>query len=360
MPISRRKFLQFLGLESLLIGSAGKSVLASPDPETAIEFVRNDALTVIRESYKGNPMIEGRFVNANLTSSGAPFSRIWKWWSSANPQREEKEKEEFSVPVRRLENLDAIKGDSLVWLGHASFLIQLGGKRILTDPCLTAPPFQKRFSMLPLPIDQLQVDYILLSHGHYDHLDSTTLSELPSHNTRSLVPLRMGDTIRSMNKNIEPIEAGWYQEYPLHEAFRIFFLPAQHWYLRVPWDRNKILWGSFMIEYKGKYIYFAGDTAYADHFSEIASLFPSIDYCLMPIGAYKPDYVMKTNHTDPEEAVRAFHELKGKYFLPMHYGTFDLADEPRGEPIRWLKRLESENRIGGKLIVPEIGEIVPL
>ncbi|MBL7960329.1 hypothetical protein JNL27_08815, partial [bacterium] len=132
----------------------------------------------------------------------------------------------------------------------------------------------------------------------------------------------------------------------------------QHWYLRVPWDRNKILWGSFMIEYKGKRFYFAGDTAYADHFSAIAGLFPSIDYCFMPIGAYKPEYVMKTNHTNPEEAVHGFHDLRGKTFLPMHYGTFDLADEPRGEPIRWLKKIESDRNIDGALKIPEIGEVI--
>jgi L-ascorbate metabolism protein UlaG (beta-lactamase superfamily) len=81
---------------------------------------------------------------------------------------------------------------------------------------------------------------------------------------------------------------------------------------------------------------------------------------MLPIGAYEPEYVMRLNHTDPEESVRAFNELNGKIFMPMHYGTFDLSDEPRGEPMRWLKRLESENKIKGKLIAPEIGEIVVL
>lgn len=357
---SRRKFLQFIGLESWSLLAMKNSVLAAPDEKPDIEFLKNESLATIRDGFRGNPMIDGRFVNANLTTSGAPFSSILKWWSTANPQKEEKDKDNdtYSIPVQTLSALREIKNDCIIWLGHAAFLIRLGGKWILTDPCLTAPPFQKRFTSLPIPIDQVEVDYILLSHGHYDHLDSTTLAELPAKKTRALVPLKMGETILSMNKHLDVVEAGWYQEYSINEKFRIYFLPAQHWYLRVPWDRNKILWGSFMIEYEGKHIYFAGDTAYADHFTEIASLFPSIDYCMLPVGAYKPEYVMKTNHTDPEEAVRAFHELRGRYFLPMHYGTFDLSDEPRGEPVRWLKKLEAEGKIKGHLKIPEIGEII--
>lgn len=302
-------------------------------------------------------MIDGRFVNTNLSTSGAPFSSLFKWWTSPNPQKDEKEKDTLDIPFQTLPDLKTIQRDCMIWLGHAAFLFHLDGKWLLTDPCLTAPAFQKRFTSLPIPIQQLDVDYILVSHGHYDHLDSTTLAELPSQKMRALVPLKMGETIRSLNKHVDVVEAGWYQEFPLNEKFRIYFLPAQHWYLRVPWDRNKILWGSFMIEYAGKHIYFAGDTAYAPHFRDIAQLFPSIDYCLMPVGAYKPEYVMKTNHTNPEEAVRAFNELNGKTFLPMHYGTFDLADEPRGEPVRWLKKLESEGKIHGELKIPAVGEI---
>ncbi|MBL7995046.1 MBL fold metallo-hydrolase [bacterium] len=359
MSTTRRKFLQFIGLEGFSIVTMGKTEIPMKASDTSVYFVRNEALPTILEGYKGNPMIDGRFVNTNLSVSGAPFSSILKWFTSPNPQKEEKDNEKYSIPIHKISDLNSIKEDCVIWLGHASFLFRLGGKWLLTDPCLTSPAFQKRFTPLPIPISELFVDYLLISHGHYDHLDSTTISELPSKNMTALVPLKMGDLIRSMNKNIQVYEAGWYQEFPLlNEAFRIYFLPAQHWYLRVPWDRNKILWGSFMIEYKGKCFYFAGDTAYADHFSAITELFPSIDYCFMPIGAYKPEYVMKTNHTNPEEAVRGFHDLHGKTFLPMHYGTFDLADEPRGEPIRLLKSLESDGTISGTLKTPEIGQVI--
>ena len=359
MRPTRRKFLQFIGLESFSLLLIGKGEMPVMTSEPAVNFVRNEALPTILEGYKGNPMIDGRFVNTNLSVSGAPFSSILKWFTSPNPQKEEKDNEKYSIPLHKISDLKSINEDCFIWLGHAAFLFHLGGKWLLTDPCLTSPAFQKRFTPLPIPISELFVDYLLISHGHYDHLDSTTISELPSKNMTALVPLKMGDLVRSMNKSIHVHEAGWYQEFPLPgESFRIYFLPAQHWYLRVPWDRNKILWGSFMIEYKGKRFYFAGDTAYADHFSAIAGLFPSIDYCFMPVGAYKPEYVMKTNHTNPEEAVHGFHDLRGKTFLPMHYGTFDLADEPRGEPIRLLKQIDSENRINGTLKMPDIGQVI--
>ena len=360
MFTSRRKFLQSIGLGSLSVLMFKKDVQETGTSDS-VEFTRNESLRTVLDGYQGNPMIDGRFVNSNLSTSGAPFSRILKWFTSANPQKEEKKNDRYSIPVHNLSGLNAIREDCIIWLGHASFLLHLGGKWLLTDPCLTSPAFQKRFTRLPIPISELNIDYILMSHGHYDHLDTTTISELPSENMTALVPLRMGELIQSMNKNISVHEAGWFQEFSLtDEPFRIIFLPAQHWYLRVPWDRNKILWGSFMIEYKGKRIYFAGDTAYAEHFLSIASLFPTIDYCLMPIGAYKPEYVMKSNHTNPEEAVQAFHELRGQTFIPMHYGTFDLADEPRSEPLRRLKQMESDGTIKGSMKALEIGEILSI
>lgn len=355
---TRRKFLQLIGMESLSFLAAKKKNIPVSESEDSVIFVRNETLPTILDGYKGNPTIDGRFVNSDLGASEQSFDKVSKWFISTNPQKEEKEKEEYSIPVRMLPEQVTIKEDCIIWMGHASFLIHLDGKWLLTDPCLTSPLFRRRYTQLPIPIDRLKVDYLLISHGHYDHLDSTTLSELPSAEMTALVPLKMADLITSMNKYVRIHEAGWYQQFSLHESFRIFFLPAKHWYIRVPWDRNKILWGSFMIEYKGKHLFFAGDTAYAEHFADIAALFPSIDYCCMPIAAYKPEYVMKLNHTDPEDAVKAFHDLRAKTLLPMHYGTFDLSDEPRGEPIRWLKQIETEGKINGDLRTPVVGEVV--
>ncbi|MCB0833492.1 MAG: MBL fold metallo-hydrolase [Bacteroidetes bacterium] len=353
MVLPRRKFVKYFGLSFL----GGKLPWPGGDADSETRFLRNENLETLVNGYKGNPFANGRFMNAGMANTDKSFGQVLGWFLSPNPQKEEKEKENYQIPVHPLDQT-SVTQDCIIWLGHASFLIRLNGKWILTDPCLTAPPFQKRFTALPLPIEKIRADYILISHGHYDHLDSESMEKLNGQGTTVLAPLRMKKLLEKMNSDVHIQEAGWYQVYQIDESFKISFLPAQHWYLRVPWDRNKILWGSFMIETPEKKIYFAGDTGYAPHFSELGKLFPGIDYALMPIGAYKPPGIMRGNHTDPEEAVRAFNELGAKTFIPMHFGTFDLADEPRGEPIRWLKELNEQGKLDGQLKLPDLGEPV--
>ena len=119
-------------------------------------------------------------------------------------------------------------------------------------------------------------------------------------------------------------------------------MPAKHWNKRGLTDFNKTLWGSFIIKSNNKTIYFAGDTAVGNHFKEIAEFFPKIDVALMPIGAYKPEFIMKDAHISPWEALEAFNHLQAKLFIPMHYGTYDLSDEPFGEPYRVMQK-EKDN-----------------
>jgi len=138
----------------------------------------------------------------------------------------------------------------------------------------------------------------------------------------------------------------------------VFFMPAKHWNRRGLTDFNKNLWGSFVIRSGDKSLFFAGDTSYGEHFKEIGEFFPNIKYCLMPIGAYKPEYLMKESHLSPTEALKAFKDLGGETFIPMHYATFDLANEPLGEPVRIIKR-ERQNLdirildIGEELVLME-------
>ena len=119
---------------------------------------------------------------------------------------------------------------------------------------------------------------------------------------------------------------------------------------------NQVLWGSFMLRAKNKQIYFAGDSAYKDHFVEIKELFGEPDFCILPVGAYKPAFMMEQSHLDPREAVQAFHDLGGKLLIPMHFGTFDLSDEPAGEPVRILQAMAAAGKIYGQLHLPAIGE----
>ncbi|MBX7152399.1 MBL fold metallo-hydrolase [bacterium] len=359
MHLSRRHFLRKLGLNGLMVFLSRYGFVSPAWAGEEALYLRNEELPVIKTSYPGNILIDGRFVNEDRSYVNNSFGKIFNWMISANPQKKEKEADTFKLKTIKLPPLNTIDRDCIIWLGHASFLIRIDGKWLLTDPCLTHPPTQERLAELPVPIEKIQpLDYLLLSHGHYDHLDRATIETLPARGVKALLPLKMAELIRSMNKFLDTQESGWYQQFNINESFKIYFLPAQHWYLRVPWDRNKILWGSFLIEKNGVKIYFAGDTAYAGHFNEIYKLFGTIDYCLMPVGAYKPPYIMKNNHTNPEEAVMGFNELHGKVFIPMHYGTFDLADEPLGEPVRWLQKLNEEKKINGELKIPDVGEIL--
>ncbi len=230
----------------------------------------------------------------------------------------------------------------------------------MTDPCLESPVFVKRLSELPCSIEDIRnIDYLLVSHSHRDHLDEGSVKKLNFKNTTALLPLKMGPLLKGWNKNLKIQEAGWYQSYKLSASKpEVTLMPAQHWSQRYTGDENKILWGSYVIRGSKKTIYFAGDTASAPHFKKIPGFFPDIDIALMPIGAYKPGYIMRGSHMTPEESVRAFSDLRAKTFVPMHYGTYDLADEPLGEPIRKLNKINAKGKVSGDLLIADVGEVI--
>ena len=214
---------------------------------------------------------------------------------------------------------------------------------------------------MPCDIDDLRnIDYLLISHGHRDHFDKKTVESIVKTNPdmEALIPLSgsrlfNGQRLRETKRQ----EAGWYQENNLANDIRIIFLPAKHWSRRGLNDFNKTLWGSFLIIANGTKIFFAGDTAYDEHlFTEIRQLFGEIDICLLPIGAYAPAFLMQREHTNPEEALQAFSDLGGKLFIPMHYGTYDISDEPLGEPITRLRKNAIEKGIEYQIKELAVGE----
>lgn len=259
-----------------------------------------------------------------------------------NPYAKFKQNDDFRLDVVVGDKHLNSKKDYLCWLGHASFLLQIDGKRIITDPCLTAPPMMTRYTTLPLPIKNINPSYILVSHGHFDHLDSDTVKHFDY--SKALIPLGMKKIITNINKTIYTQERDWFESYKLKEDFEIYFLPSHHWHRRTLCDTNHVLWGSYLIRTKNKNIYFAGDTAYSPHFKDIGKKF-NIDIAILPIGAYEPREVMKDMHMNPQEALQTFHDLGAKEFIPMHYGTFDLTWEPMGEPPKVLKSLQDNENI---------------
>jgi len=313
---------------------------------TIEKYIYNQHLPIIKNNWKGNITINGKFYNEDI-AIGSPLNKLLKWKFSTNPQKEEKEKEKYKLEVTLINDLGKAK-DRIIWLGHASFFISINGVNIIIDPSFFSIPGFDRKLALPCDINEIiNIDYLLISHDHRDHFDVKSIKAIIKNNPEisALVPLRMKDLFKKQNlDNIEIQEAGWYQEYKINEDIRIIFVPSKHWGRRGVFDFNRVLWGGFLIMFGDKKIFFSGDTAYSEVFKEIQLEFGDIDICLLPIGAYSPAYMMKESHTTPEEAFQIFKDLGGKTFIPMHYGTFDLSDEPMGEPISRIKECFKENK----------------
>lgn len=329
-----------------------------------ISYQLNKELPVIKKGYQGNLLVKGRFVNEFPRPDRKTYSNLnlLKWPFIGNPQRWEKFKDRYKVNTVKNEGIFDSAEDMIVWLRHATFLIRLDGVTMITDPCMGNLPGVLSYVKPLFKLKEIRnIDYLLVSHIHRDHMDLKTIKGIKnSPSLSALVPLNLGKMIKKVRPDINVQEAGWYQQYRLkNDNIKIFFLPSYHWsmYGITGLDRNKTLWGSFIIQGSKKTIYFAGDTAYSQHFSAIAELFPNIDISIMPIGTYKPDFLFKLFHMPPEDAVTGANEMNSKIFIPMHYGTFDLSQEPPSEPVKILKKLDSENRIKAKLKLLDMGEV---
>lgn len=245
---------------------------------------------------------------------------------------------------------------SLTWVGHATWLIKIGGLRIVTDPVwsLSLGPGIKRNVPPGLSLEDAQPQVVLISHNHRDHLDAPTIDRI-SNAATYVVPEGLGGffTKRGLKK---VVELGWWQSHTIGEAV-IRFVPSQHWSQRGPLDRNETLWGGFVIEGQNKRVYFAGDTAYFSGFSKIGQKYGPIDAALLPIGAYDPEWFMRRQHMNPEDAVMAFKDLNARLLCAMHWGTFKLTDEPLDEPPVLLEsQREAQGVEADRVWVAKIGE----
>ena len=265
----------------------------------------------------------------------------------------------FVTPVRENDGAAVREAAaSLTWVGHATFALRLGGKLVVTDPVLgdriqgvirrLSPPGLRRE-------DMGKVDVVTVSHDHYDHLDLPSLRRIGPEATY-VVPSGCAKLLRDAGLP-KVVELGRWEEAEV-EGLRVRLVPAQHWCMRAPWDKNTRLWGGFVIEGPEGKAYHAGDTAFADDvFSQIGEKEPGIDWAMVPIGAYDPEWFMKPQHIGPEDAVRAFELTGAKTFVAMHWGTFRLTDEPTGEPPERLRAAwEAATLPSSRLWVVDVGE----
>jgi L-ascorbate metabolism protein UlaG (beta-lactamase superfamily) len=276
----------------------------------------------------------GRFVN--LDGSGPqPLRAVYKWAVTDKlAGRRRKSPPTAEVPAVVPDHVAlqtppaSDQGARLVWLGHASWLVQLAGVSLLIDPVLgeSIVGFTKRNGRAPLSAAQLpRIDAQLVSHNHYDHLDLPSLRAVGA-------PVVAGlGNAPTFGKELPVTELGWWDAVEIG-AVRVTYVPSQHWSRRSLSDANRALWGGFVIAGGGVTLYHSGDTAYFDGFAEIGRRFPRLDAALLPIGAYDPRWFMAKQHMNPEDALQAFQDLGARRMVAMHWGTFKLTDEPLDEP----------------------------
>ena len=304
---------------------------------------------------------EERFSNSDGMKNEKSLSEVLKWsWSREEPKKE-------FIKTNENINLNSLKDREhyALWIGHSTFLINNGDLTILTDPIFSerASPLTfagpKRLIKPVIKIKDLpKVDVITISHNHYDHLDVNSLRKIQKKfpNVKILVPKGDLKLLRNYNLN-NGFEFLWWEAITLNNT-KFIFTPAQHWSARGLRDRNKSLWGSWFIKTEEKNIFHAGDTGYSDDFIEIRNRLGPVDFAMIPIGAYDPQWFMSYSHVNPEEALSIAKDLDAKKSIGMHWGTFILTDEPVLEPRERLNKITNQTNVDFYTVTP--GNIIEM
>ena len=257
------------------------------------------------------------------------------------------------VPATRT-RAEVMPGEiGITWIGHATALIELDGVTILTDPVFSERLFVVKRLVAPgIPIGDLPpLDMVLVSHGHHDHLDVATHRRLPKEGTMAVTAERLSDLLNGSGYE-RVVELSWEGAFE-HRGVRVTALEVNHWGTRglFPDGRG---YAGFVVEGPSGTVFFPGDTAYTPLFREYGERF-RIDVALLPIGAYKPDSFRRV-HMNPEDAFQAFRDLRARWLVPIHWGTFVLSYEPPDEPPRWIRTLAEEAGVAHRLVLLEHGE----
>jgi len=266
-----------------------------------------------------------------------------------------------AAPAVAFDPAALLANPGITWIGHSTFLVRFDGASFLTDPIFAerASPFSwtgpQRHVAPGVPIDALPpVDFVIISHDHYDHCDAEAIARLAARGVRFVVPLGLGDVVREAGG--EAIELDWGQSVEL-AGVKIHCVPAQHFSGRWVDDQNRRLWAGYVVEGPTTRFFHAGDTGYFDGFRAIAERLGPIDIAALPIGAYAPMAMMQWVHMNPEEAVRAAVDLGARHMVPMHYGTFELTEEPFSEPPqRFLAEVDRRGIERERAWILKIGE----
>lgn len=278
------------------------------------------------------------------------FSVIrWKLTSTPKIWPQKVENQFLESPL----SIVAGSGLRVTYVGHSTALIQTHGLNILTDPIWSkrASPFTwigpERISEPGISFELLpKIDLILISHNHYDHLDLETIKSIWDRDKpKIIVPLGNDTIIHFKDPSIEVVAIDWNQSISIKNGFNVYLEPSQHWSGRsLFFDRNKALWGSFVVDIFGDKIYFSGDTGYGNGnlFNSAREKFGPFRLALLPIGAYEPRWFMKYAHMNPEDAVHAYEDLGRPFTMGLHLQTFHLSDEGFMDPIEDMAKIQKK------------------
>ncbi len=300
-----------------------------------------------------------RFVNPFAPAKAHGLSEFLTWKLFSENHFKEQYAHEPVTPVEiDWKPIIAHDGLSVTFINHASVLIRDAGVSILVDPIFFGLSLiYKNFTPLEFDIDTMpKPDHILITHGHYDHLDKDSLSVFDP-KTHVITPLGYDSIFSSIHmKNRTQLD--WFEAFDDGER-QIILLPCNHWTMRNPLTGpNQNLWGSYLIGTKtGPTIFLSGDTAYFDGFKEIGERY-SIDLAILSVGAYEPRWFMKQTHMNPAEAVQAAKDLNAKKILIVHWGTFRLGDEPVHVPPEEVKKELQKAHMTDRLLDIRHGETV--
>lgn len=309
--------------------------------------------------------VDGAFRNqlptATLTSGKGQLATMWDFLFVPK----ERLRPDHPLPMLKtdLKTLAANGGDAVVWLGHSSLFLRLDGNTVLVDPVFSsyaAPLFfmNRAFDgVYPYtPADMPDIDCLIISHDHWDHLDHDTVVALRPRIKAVVCPLGVGAILEDWGFDPSRIhEADWNEDVRLGTDLTVHVLPSRHFSGR--WlTRNKTLWAGFLLETPSRKVFYSGDTGYGPHFAEIGQRFGGVDLAIMENGQYDPSW--KNIHMMPEEAAKGAEDLRAKAILPVHSGRFTISNHAWDDP---YKRIAAASE--GKpyrLLTPRIGEVVEM
>jgi L-ascorbate metabolism protein UlaG (beta-lactamase superfamily) len=307
-----------------------------------------------------------RFFNPRGQPQARSFSALPWWWAQRTFLGQGSPWPKSAPPpaVPKLPRTVPAGQVAVTFVGHSTFLLQLAGLNLLTDPIFSghAGPFArlgpKRVRPPALALAQLpRIDVVLVSHCHYDHLDLPALRWL-ARERHPLIVTTLGNKAWLERRGVgNVVELDWWQSHAARPGLEVVCTPAQHFSARTPWDRCRTLWGGFLLRTAAGKIYFAGDSGYSRTFQEIGVRLGPVDLAFLPIGAYEPRWFMEAVHCTPAEAVKIHRDVRARRSIAMHFGTFQLTDEGIDAPARELSSARTAAGLAPEeFIVPHFGE----